>query len=71
MRITRLTVQNIRVHDTKTLDFVTNPTLITGANGSGKTSLIEAIYIALRGKSFRGSDLAICRYGTDFYRIAL
>lgn len=71
MRITRLTVQNIRVHDTKTLDFVTNPTLITGANGSGKTSLIEAIYIALRGKSFRGSDLAVCRYGTDFYRIVL
>ena len=71
MRITRLTVQNIRVHDTKTLDFVTNPMLITGANGSGKTSLIEAIYIALRGKSFRGSDLAVCRYGTDFYRIVL
>ena len=71
MRITRLTVQNIRVHDTKTLDFITNPTLITGANGSGKTSLIEAIYIALRGKSFRGSDLAVCRYGTDFYRIML
>lgn len=71
MRIIRLTVQNIRVHDTKTLDFVTNPTLITGANGSGKTSLIEAIYIALRGKSFRGSDLAVCRYGTDFYRIML
>ena len=71
MRITRLTVQNIRAHDTKTLDFVTNPTLITGANGSGKTSLIEAIYIALRGKSFRGSDLAICHYGTDFYRIVL
>ena len=71
MRIIRLTVQNIRVHDTKTLDFITNPTLITGANGSGKTSLIEAIYIALRGKSFRGSDLAVCRYGTDFYRIML
>lgn len=71
MRIIRLTVQNIRVHDTKTLDFVTNPTLIMGANGSGKTSLIEAIYIALRGKSFRGSDLAVCRYGTDFYRIVL
>ena len=71
MRIIRLTVQNIRVHDTKTLDFVTNPTLITGANGSGKTSLIKAIYLALRGKSFRGSDLAVCRYGTDFYRIVL
>lgn len=71
MRAQRLIVQNIRVHRTKTLDFVDNPTLITGANGSGKTSLIEAIYIALRGKSFRSSDASVCRQGTDFYRIAL
>jgi DNA replication and repair protein RecF len=29
--------------------------VITGPNGSGKTSLIEAVYIALQGKSWRSS----------------
>ena len=71
MRITRLSVQNVRIHDEKTVEFIDNPTLISGSNGSGKTSLIEAIYIALRGKSFRGGDETICKNGTDQYRIVL
>ncbi|CAN0354240.1 unnamed protein product, partial [Phaeothamnion confervicola] len=36
--------------------------LIHGANGSGKTSLLEALYIASIGKSFltnRSSDLVL------------
>ncbi len=71
MRLVRLSVENIRIHDKKTIDFRDNPTLITGPNGSGKTSLIEAIYVALRGKSFRGTDETICRQGADHYRILL
>ena len=69
MKIKRLSVHNLRIHVDKTLEFVENPTLILGPNGCGKTTLIEAIYIALRGKSFRGSDDAICRHGTDNYQI--
>lgn len=50
--ITRLRVQNFRKHvDTEVV--FTDSTVITGANGVGKTSLIEAIYIALQGKSWR------------------
>lgn len=71
MKIKRLSVQNVRIHSEKTLDFTQNPTLISGPNGCGKTSLMEAIYIALRGKSFRGGDETICKYGSDFYRIVL
>ena len=47
--ITSLRVQNIRTHEQFLLDVSPQVTLITGQNGSGKTSLIEAVYIALLG----------------------
>ena len=69
MKILRLAVQNVRVHSLKMLDLELGTTLISGPNGCGKTSLIEALYIALRGKSFRGSDESICSYGAQMYQI--
>jgi DNA replication and repair protein RecF len=45
--------------------------VIVGENGSGKTSILEAIYEALRGKSFRATDPDILKRETDFYRIEL
>ena len=44
---------------------------IYGENGSGKTSVLEAIYILTRGKSFRATDPEIIKRGTDYYRIEL
>jgi energy-coupling factor transporter ATP-binding protein EcfA2 len=69
MKILRLAVQNVRVHSLKMLDLELGTTLISGPNGCGKTSLIEALYIALRGRSFRGSDESICSYGAQMYQI--
>lgn len=42
-----------------------------GANGCGKTSILEAIYEVLQGKSFRSVDREIVRRGADFYRVEL
>jgi len=53
--ITHLRVQNFRSHRDFTAEFREGATVITGPNGSGKTSLIEAIYIALNGKSWRSN----------------
>lgn len=71
MILRNLRVQNVRIHDQYATTLSSAVTLISGANGSGKTSLIEAIYIALRGRSFRGSDEAIMRQDTAWYRIDL
>lgn len=44
--------------------------LIHGANGSGKSSLLEAIYLAATGKSFRTTSLAECAaYGETTFLI--
>lgn len=66
---TQLQVQNIRTHEYYHLTLSPGVTLITGPNGSGKTSLIEALYVALRGNSFKGSDGDILAYNTPWYRI--
>ncbi len=67
--ITKIAVQNVRVHEQYVLDVVPSTTVITGANGSGKTTLIEALYIALQGSSFRGGDGDVLASGADWYRI--
>jgi DNA replication and repair protein RecF len=69
--ITHLRVQNVRIHQDAQLNLLPHTTVITGANGSGKTSLIEAIYIALRGTSFKGADGDVLRREASWYRIDL
>ena len=69
MPIKSLTVHNIRSHDQLTVDFSPNVTIITGPNGSGKTSLLEALYIALQGSSFKGSDNEILHLDQPWWKI--
>lgn len=69
MKITSLSVKNVRTHKDYSLSLSPKVTLITGDNGSGKTSLLEAIYIALQGSSFKGGDNEIVRFEAPWYRI--
>jgi DNA replication and repair protein RecF len=69
--ITSLRVQHLRTHKLYSLPLSPSVTLITGENGSGKTSLIEAIYIACQGSSFKGSDNEILMHNTSWYRVDL
>jgi DNA replication and repair protein RecF len=67
--IKTIRVQNVRAHEQYQLDLSPNVTVITGPNGSGKTSLIEALFIALQGSSFKGSDGDVLRREADWYRV--
>ncbi len=67
--ITKVSVQNIRSHDKFTLKLSPTTTVITGNNGSGKTSLLEAIYISLQGTSFKGSDNDVLKRNNLWWRI--
>ena len=65
----KVSLVNFRSHETYSLECKPSTTLILGENGCGKTSVLEAIYMALRGKSFRAVDREIVKRETDFYRV--
>ena len=53
--ITHCNIQDFRNLTSLSCDFSAGVNLIIGVNGSGKTSMLEAIYILANGKSFRSS----------------
>ena len=71
MIIKNCKITNFRSHEFFELKCWKETTMISGENGSGKTSILEAIYEAMRGKSFRAVDREILRRGADFYRVEL
>lgn len=71
MIIKNISLTNFRNHSEYNLGFNKDTTLILGANGWGKTSILEAIYILTRGKSFRATDPEIIKQESPFYRIEL
>jgi DNA replication and repair protein RecF len=64
-----LHVKHIRSHTEYSIEFSPEVTIITGANGSGKTSLLEAVYISLQGTSFRGSDSDMLQKESPWWKI--
>ena len=53
MGILKITLSSFRNHNQKELGFGEGLTVIWGDNGSGKTSLLEAIHLLSYGKSFK------------------
>ena len=54
MHVTRLTVAGLRRFEQVSLTPDPGLNLITGDNGAGKTSLLEALHLMAYGRSFRG-----------------
>ena len=71
MIIKSVKLNNFRSHSEFLLSCWKMTTMITGVNGGGKTSILEAIYEATRGKSFRAVDKEILKRGEEFYRVEL
>ena len=71
MIIKSIKLSNFRNHTDYYLECDKDISMILGENGSGKTSVLEAIYISTRGKSFRATDQDIIKTDTDYYRIEL
>ena len=55
MQIRKLQLTNFRILEDFTLGHAQQNNLICGPNGCGKTSILEAIYLASTGKSFRNA----------------
>lgn len=54
MHVTRLELRHLRRFDELRLDPAPGLNLITGDNGAGKTSVLEALHLMAYGRSFRG-----------------
>lgn len=57
MGLARLEISSVRNLQSVRLDLNSGFNVLCGANGSGKTSFLEALYILGRGTSFRTKDL--------------
>jgi DNA replication and repair protein RecF len=69
MGLTRLTVTGLRCFESAELEPAAGLNLIVGRNASGKTSLLEAVFLLGRGRSFRATRRAtMIREGADSLR---
>src|SRR3982751_1525756 len=53
MSLAELRIENLRCIESASLQFSPELNLIAGENGAGKTSVLEAIFLLGRGRSFR------------------
>jgi len=64
MSLAELRIEDLRCIESATLEFSPELNLIAGENGAGKTSILEAIFLLGRGRSFRTrSSERLIRHG--------
>lgn len=71
MILREVSIANIRSYVLFSASLNPGVTLILGRNGSGKTSLLEAIYFLARGTSFRGRDSDMVRHDSQIADLKL
>ena len=72
MRLTRLVLEDFRSYASAELHPEPGLTIVAGPNGAGKTNLLEAIFVAVTGRSHRaGSDAELVRHSRPFARVRL
>jgi len=61
---------NFRNFKKKTIDFSSELTIIVGPNASGKTNILEALFLLSTGKSFKAQiEEEMVNYGADIARV--
>src|SRR5215210_182530 len=72
MRVTRLSLRNFRSYEAEEVRLGPGLTVITGANGAGKTNLLEGLYFACTGRSCRtANEREVVRFGAGVARLEL
>jgi DNA replication and repair protein RecF len=72
MRLTHLGLTDFRSYAAAELHPDPGLTIVAGPNGAGKTNLLEAVHLAITGRSHRAAaDHELVRHGSPFARIRL
>lgn len=70
MVIKQISLTSFRSYSSRMFEFGEGSTLVVGENASGKTNLMEAMWMLARGKSFRAKhDREMIKYGMELARI--
>jgi DNA replication and repair protein RecF len=71
LAIRRLTLKNFRNYSDLRVDIDARAIVLTGANGAGKTNLLEAISMLVPGRGLRGAALdELIRHGCEDWAVA-
>jgi DNA replication and repair protein RecF len=72
MIVTRLAVRDFRNYERAEVELGPGLNVVAGANGAGKTNLLEALYVGLTARSCRTSnERELLRLGADVARVEL
>lgn len=70
MFVDNLNITSFRNFDSCQLQFGDDINVLYGKNGSGKTNILEAVFVLLLGRSPRGAaDQVMLKNSADFYRV--
>ena len=70
MAFSKIDLRNFRCFDSLSIDISSKSNLFYGKNGCGKTSILESIYVASSGRSFRTSNLeSLIKKGSEAFII--
>lgn len=68
MELSALYLKNFRIYEEARFSFKEGLNWIVGPNASGKTTILEALYVLMTGRSFRTTQLGeLIRHGCDFF----
>jgi DNA replication and repair protein RecF len=68
MSVQSITLKNYRSYEAASFEFGEGVSIIIGPNASGKTNLLEAVYVLALGRAFRVSDKDLIKKGSTWAR---
>jgi DNA replication and repair protein RecF len=72
MRVAAIGLEDFRSYEDRKIDLGPGVTAFVGANGAGKTNILEAVHLVARGESSRaGDDTEMIRWGASVARVAV
>lgn len=72
MRVERIGLRDFRTYERADVEVGPGLTIVHGANGSGKTNLLEGLYFGATARSFRtANERELVRFGAPALRVAL
>lgn len=71
MKVKQLVLENFRNYNKKTVELAEGVTAIAGDNASGKTNMLEAMYLLATGESFRAKRVEeMVKFGEEWGRVS-